>query len=140
MAELEAFWAAKGFGSSARDFFDYYERRGWFNKSGVKISRWKAAALQWEQYFRSVVQPLREREAAADEALRLQRRNLEAVARSREEERARREADYERARARAVSPAEGRRLYEQALALHDGNHERALAWLKAHPRGAPGAS
>ena len=130
-AEVEALWQARGYRSSAQEFYDYNEQRGWFTKDGTRICRWKTAAQNWERRYCEVIAPLRER-AAAQQALEHQRRiNCEAAVAYRREQQEERERESRRSRLLAVSHEEAQVRFAEALAACDGDAERAIALLKA---------
>ena len=130
-AEVEALWQARGYRSSAQEFYDYNEQRDWFTKDGTRICRWKTAAQNWERRYCEVIAPLRER-AAAQQALEHQRRiNCEAAVAYRREQQEEREREARRSRLLAVSHEEAQVRFAEALAACDGDAERAIALLKA---------
>ena len=130
-AEVEALWQARGYRSSAQEFYDYNEQRNWFTKDGTRICRWKTAAQNWERRYCEVIAPLRER-AAAQQALEHQRRiNCEAAVAYRREQQEERERESRRSRLLAVSHEEAQVRFAEALAACDGDAERAIALLKA---------
>lgn len=130
-AEVEALWQARGYRSSAQEFYDYNEQRDWFTKDGTRICRWKTAAQNWERRYCEVIAPLRER-AAAQQALEHQRRiNCEAAVAYRREQQEERERESRRSRLLAVSHEEAQVRFAEALAACDGDAERAIALLKA---------
>ncbi len=130
-AEVEALWQARGYRSSAQEFYDYNEQRDWFTKDGTRICRWKTAAQNWERRYCEVIAPLRER-AAAQQALEHQRRiNCEAAVAYRREQPEERERESRRSRLLAVSHEEAQVRFAEALAACDGDAERAIALLKA---------
>ena len=131
-AEVEALWQARGYRSSAQEFYDYNEQRDWFTKDGTRICRWKTAAQNWERRYCEVIAPLRER-AAAQQALEHQRRiNCEAAVAYRREQQEERERESRRSRLLAVSHEEAQVRFAEALAACDGDAERAIAMRKAH--------
>ena len=130
-AEVEALGQARGYRSSAQEFYDYNEQRDWFTKDGTRICRWKTAAQNWERRYCEVIAPLRER-AAAQQALEHQRRiNCEAAVAYRREQQEERERESRRSRLLAVSHEEAQVRFAEALAACDGDAERAIALLKA---------
>ena len=131
-AEVEALWQARGYRSSAQEFYDYNEQRDWFTKDGTRICRWKTAAQNWERRYCEVIAPLRER-AAAQQALEHQRRiNCEAAVAYRREQQEEREREARRSRLLAVSHEEAQVRFAEALTACGGDTERAIAMLKAH--------
>lgn len=131
-AEVEALWQARGYRSSAQEFYDYNEQRNWFTKDGTRICRWKTAAQNWERRYCEVIAPLRER-AAAQQALEHQRRiNCEAAVAYRREQQEERERESRRSRLLAVSHEEAQARFAEALTACGGDTERAIAMLKAH--------
>lgn len=131
-AEVEALWQARGYRSSAQEFYDYNEQRDWFTKDGTRICRWKTAAQNWERRYCEVIAPLRER-AAAQQALEHQRRiNCEAAVAYRREQQEERERESRRSRLLAVSHEEAQVHFAEALTACGGDTERAIAMLKAH--------
>lgn len=131
-AEVEALWQARGYRSSAQEFYDYNEQRDWFTKDGTRICRWKTAAQNWERRYCEVIAPLRER-AAAQQALEHQRRiNCEAAVAYRREQQEERERESRRSRLLAVSHEEAQVRFAEALTACGGDTERAIAMLKAH--------
>ena len=132
LAEVEALWQARGYRSSAQEFYDYNEQRDWFTKDGTRICRWKTAAQNWERRYCEVIAPLRER-AAAQQALEHQRRiNCEAAVAYRREQQEERERESRRSRLLAVSHEEAQARFAEALTACGGDTERAIAMLKAH--------
>lgn len=123
--EVEAYWRERQLKSCAREFYDYYESRGWVGCRGGQIQSWKRAALLWDDKFRRDVLPMRRREEAAAKAERradLRRENE----RIRQQERLAREAEAETRAARAVDHQLGLYMYHRAVALCQGDEERAM--------------
>lgn len=123
-AEVEALWQARGYRSSAQEFYDYNEQRDWFTKDGTRICRWKTAAQNWERRYCEVIAPLRER-------AHQRRINCEAAVAYRREQQEERERESRRSRLLAVSHEEAQVRFAEALTACGGDTERAIAMLKA---------
>lgn len=131
--EVEAYWRERNLKSSWQDFYGYYERMEWRNTRGCRLRSWKSAAFFWEEKFRRDVLPAIRRTAAAeaDAATALNARNLAAEkARIRAEAREAFSAEADERAAKAVSPEMGRYMYNRALALCNGDADRAIDLLK----------
>lgn len=128
-SEVQDYWREHNFKSDVREFFDYYDACGWFNRKGERIQSWKKAAVMWEDKFRRDVLPVRRREQAAEAAMHkahqaAERENIRTAVRQD------REAEADRRAAVAVTPEVARRMYEEALRLSAGNDDQALALLQ----------
>ena len=123
--EVEAYWRERQLKSCAREFYDYYESRGWVGCRGGQIQSWKRAALLWDDKFRRDVLPMRRREEAAAKAERRadQRRENERI---RREERLAREAEADTRAARAVDHQLGLYMYRRAVELCHGDEDQAM--------------
>lgn len=132
-ADVEVYWQQRGFKSSAREFYDFYELRQWVGRRGERISSWKKAACMWEDKFRRDVLPVRRREQMAEAR---ERRELQAAEnrRIREAEREAREAEDAQRGAHAVTREQGRYMYDRALRLSDGDDAAAMALLERSSR------
>ena len=132
-ADVEVYWQQRGFKSSAREFYDFYELRQWVGRRGERISSWKKAACMWEDKFRRDVLPVRRREQMAEAR---ERRELQAAEnrRIREEQREAREAEDAQRGAHAVTREQGRYMYDRALRLSDGDDAAAMALLERSSR------
>lgn len=131
--EVESYWKLRGFKSDAREFFDFYEVRGWMTKRNARVRSWKSAACMWEDKFRRDVLPARRREEAAVAAAEMaERRSREAAERQRirSEEHEACMAEADRRAATAVTREQGRQMYQTALALTQGDEDRALELLR----------
>lgn len=128
-AEVEVYWQQRGFKSSAREFYDFYDLRQWVGRRGERISSWKKAACMWEDKFRRDVLPVRRREAEV-EARELRQQRQAENRRIREAEREAREAEDAQRGAHAVTREQGRYMYDRALRLTDGDESAAMALLK----------
>lgn len=128
-SEVESYWREHNFKSDAREFFDYYAARDWFNRKGERIQSWKKAAVMWEDKFRRDVLPMRRREQAAEAAERKAHQSAERES-IRTAVRQDREAEADRRAATAVTPEVAKRMYEEALRLSAGNDDAALALLQ----------
>lgn len=124
-SDIEAYWQERQMKSSAREFYDFYESRGWLGRNGAHIQSWKRAALMWEDKFRRDVLPLRRREEAAAQAERRKERSRENE-RIRQEERLAREAEADSRAARAVDHRLGLYMYRRALDLCHGDEQQAM--------------
>lgn len=130
--EVEALWQARGYRSSAQEFYDYNEQRGWFTKEGSRICRWKTAAQNWERRYCEIIAPLRERAAQQQAVETLRQQNRAAGAAYRREQQQQREREARQSRLLAVSHEEAQARFAEALTACGGDTERAIAMLKAH--------
>lgn len=124
-SDIEAYWRERQMKSCAREFYDFYESRGWLGRNGAHIQSWKRAALMWEDKFRRDVLPLRRREEAAAQAERRKERSRENE-RIRQEERLAREAEADSRAARAVDHRLGLYMYRRAVELCHGDEQQAM--------------
>lgn len=132
-SEIEAYWKERSFKSDARDFYGHYEACGWTTRRGCIVQSWKKAACMWEDKFRRDVLPARRREEAAVAAAEMaERRSREAAERQRirSEEHEACMAEADRRAATAVTREQGRQMYQTALALTQGDEDRALELLR----------
>lgn len=132
-ADVEVYWRQRGFKSSAREFYDYYEARDWMNRRGERIASWKKAACMWEEKFRRDVLPVRRREQMAEARERREQMAVENR-RIREAEREAREAEDAQRGAHAVTREQGRYMYDRALRLADGDDAAAMTLLERSSR------
>lgn len=128
-SDVEAYWQERGFKSSAREYYDYYEGCGWFSRKGERIRSWKKAAIMWEDKYRRDILPVRRAEQAAERAEQRAQREAE-TRQQRSAERRQQSAEADRRAAVAVSPDLARRMYATALREADGDESRAMALLR----------
>lgn len=126
--EVEDFWRAHHYRSSAREFYAYYSERGWRNSQGEPLRRWVIAANFWEEKFVKAIVPMKRREAEERrQALRAD--NERTAQEERAQQRAASNEEHRQRQARAVSPELGKYMYQRAVMLA-GNDAAAMTLLR----------
>lgn len=128
-ADVEVYWQQRGFKSSAREFYDFYDLRQWVGRRGERMQSWKKAACMWEDKFRRDVLPVRRREAQAEAREQREQRQAENR-RIREEQREARKAEADDRAVHTVTREQSRYMYSRAMALAGGDDTRAMELLE----------
>lgn len=131
--EAEAYWRERGFKSDWKEFYAYYERLEWRNIRGGRLRSWKSAAFFWEDKYRKDVLPAIRRTAAVEaQEAKVRRDRDRAVenARFRAEAREARAAEADERAAKAVSPEQGKFMFDRAMQLCANDSDRAIDLLK----------
>lgn len=131
--EVEAYWRERRLKSDWKEFYAYYERLEWRNVRGHRLRSWKSAAFFWEDKYRKDVLPAIRRTAAVEAQEAKVRRDHDRAAenaRFRAEAREARAAEADERAAKAVSPEQGKFMFDRAMQFCAFDTDRAIELLK----------